>query len=156
MFINVILKITNIKLLFHLKINIMNEFNILLDSDFPSFSALDELLRNGMQDKLHEENINVKFIISYYNPKDESKLTDKKFDLFLLNTKGSIRTNGFNIKNLKENFGKEKSIFILHQCDCGCDKTINEIDEINVFQNQFIGNEVLINVRNTIIKMCTN
>lgn len=135
----------------------MHEFHVLLDPNFPSFSALDGFLENEMQDKLHEKNIDAKIIVSYYNSNDESVLRNKKFDLFLLNTKGSSKfVNSYNIKSLKETFGKEKNIFILHQCDCGCDKTIYEIDGTGILRNQFIGDEILINVRNTIIKMCSN
>jgi len=69
-------------------------------------------------------------------------LSKNKFDLFLLNTKDSIRSTGYNLDYLQEKFGKDNAIFLLNQCCDMCDKTYNHTNGKNIFSNEYTGLEL--------------
>jgi hypothetical protein len=129
------------------------EVRILLDPLFPEFSEIETFFKKGLKLKSQGKRICLKFIVSRYSPERENEL-EGKFDLFLLNTEGSSwSSKGYDIKLLKEKFGKEKSIFILDQCCEECDKTIGEVDNQTIYPNLFVGFEIVINIRNALIRM---
>lgn len=130
----------------------VHDFAILLDRGFPYSAKILEIFHGIIIHKLQSGNMEINYSISMYEPGKENNLDKNKFDLFLLNTRDSIRSTGYNIDYLQEKFAKDNAIFLLNQCCDRCDKTYNHANGKNIFSNEYTGLELKYVIINRAIK----